>query len=60
MKEYGSFDHIIRLMWEKESLRNALIQTAEMEMMNPDPVYELLMDKPEFLPDRIDRIDQAI
>ena len=43
-----------------QSFRNALIQTAEVEMMNPDPIYELLMEKPEFLPDRIERIDQTI
>lgn len=41
-------------------LRNALIQTSEMETLNPEPTYELLINKPEFLPCRIEKIDQAL
>ena len=40
------------------SLRSALIRTTEPEMLNPDPVYEMVTDKPEFLPFRLNRKEQ--
>ena len=41
-------------------LRNALIQASGLEMLNPDPAYELLMNHPVFLARRIDKMDRII